>query len=292
MFSLRSIVATVAVATSLGVVAQVLNEPPLRPSSHATSPLTTRLPRVASINLCSDQLVLSVASPDQIVSLSWLASDPEESLLAARAREYAQNYGTAEELLRHRPDVVIAGRFTGTATVALLDRLEYRVVTIEPATTVDEIARNLRIVARAIGQSARAEQLVATMQARLESTQASPRRDAVVVRPGGFTVGSGTLADALLAHAGLDNVAARQGLDRWGSLSVETLLRSDPDLIVVTAYRTEEASLANAYFSHPALRALAARVPVVTVPARYWACGLPASLDSLDLLSAAAGEPG
>src|SRR5690606_36868552 len=69
-------------------------------------------PRVASINLCADQLVLLLADAEQITTVSWLAADPEESLLAPEARRHALNYGTAEELLRYAPDVVIAGTYT------------------------------------------------------------------------------------------------------------------------------------------------------------------------------------
>jgi iron complex transport system substrate-binding protein len=106
-------------------------------------PVAAELPRVASINLCTDQLVLAIAAPEQIATLSWLAADPEESMLAAAAAGYPLNFGTAEELLRHRPDVVVAGNFTAAATVELLERLEYRVVTIEPAASIEDIARNL-----------------------------------------------------------------------------------------------------------------------------------------------------
>src|SRR5690554_2663141 len=79
-------------------------------------------PSVGSINVCADQLVLGLADPEQIVTLSWLASDPEESMLADAASAFPPNYGSAEELLRYDPDVVIAGAYTGTYTRALLER--------------------------------------------------------------------------------------------------------------------------------------------------------------------------
>jgi iron complex transport system substrate-binding protein len=73
-------------------------------------------PTVASINLCTDQLLLSIAAPEQILSLSWLSADPEESMLAAAAGRYPLNYGTAEELLRIGAEVVIAGAETSPFT--------------------------------------------------------------------------------------------------------------------------------------------------------------------------------
>lgn len=248
------------------------------------------LPTVASINLCSDQLVLRVADPAQILSVSWLASDPEESMLAALARRYPRNYGSAEEILRVAPDVVVAGVFTNGFTRRLLADLGYRVVEVVPAESVDEIERNLRAVGAAIGRGERAEQVVARMRAHSAALEArqSAAPSAVVIRPGGFTVGAGSLADDLLRLAGVRNVAAVEGLDRWGSLSIETLLRTSPDLLVHAGYRREEPSLANAVLEHPALARLAREAASVTIPAKYWSCGLPESLRSVEILQAAA----
>jgi iron complex transport system substrate-binding protein len=250
-------------------------------------------PSVASINLCADQLVLMLADPTQIRTVSWLSADPEESLLADEAARYPLNYGSAEELLRFEPDVVIAGSFTNAFTRALLARLGYEIVTLEPETTIAEIEQNVRRVASAIGRAPRGESLVANMRATAERLAASraPRAPAaVVVRPGGFTVGAQSLADELMKLAGIRNVAAEQGLDRWGSLSMETLLRSSPDLIILTGYRASQPSLANAVLAHPALEHERATRRTVTIRAPYWACGLPQSLDSAAVLQQAARQ--
>jgi len=242
-------------------------------------------PSVASINLCTDQLVLSIADPAQILSLSWLSADPEESMLASTAREFPLNYGSAEELIEIGADIVIAGSETSPFTRQLLRRLGSTVVEIEPAMSLDDIENNLRLVGGAIGRSAEAESVVASMRARVEAIRerrAEPARSAIVVRPGGFTIGRNTLAHELIELAGLDNRIAE--LDRWGSLSIEALLSHDPEIIVVMSYRTAEASLADSVFSHPALVSLAESSERIAVPARYFACGAPDSLTSAEVL--------
>jgi iron complex transport system substrate-binding protein len=250
------------------------------------------LPTVASINLCADQLVLSLADPAQIVTLSWLAADPEESMLAAQAAAFPLNYGSAEEVLRFRPDVVIGGAYTVGFTRALLQRLGHEVVVIQTESSLDDVVENLRLVGRAIGRTAQAEALVAEVFAHMRAAHDRRPREpiaAVVVRPGGFTVGTNSLAHELMTLAGVRNVAAEQGLDRWGSLSMETLLRSAPDLIVLSGYHEDDPSLANAALHHPALAGLKERVQTVTVPAPLSACGLPQSLRSVNLLQNAVG---
>lgn len=247
-------------------------------------------PTVASINLCADQWVLSLADPEQILTVSWLSADAEESMLAERAAGFPLNYGSAEELLRYDPDIVIAGTFTSDFTRALLTRLGYAVLALAPETSIADIEINLRRVAQALDQVARGETVLRRMRERtieLELRRPAEPVPAVVVRPGGFTVGRASLADELLRLTGLRNVAAEQGLDRWGSLSMETLLRSAPELLVMTGYRADQPSLANAVLAHPALRHLQAEIDAVAVPAAYWACGLPQSLESAALIRSA-----
>jgi iron complex transport system substrate-binding protein len=251
------------------------------------------LPRVASINLCADQHVLALADPEQILTVSWLAADPEESLLASEAQRHTLNYGTAEELLKLEPDIVLAGTYTSPFTRAMLRRLGHRVVELEPEASLADIERNVRLVAELVGQVARGEQLVATLREHVRAIEANrPRRNlaAVIVRPGGFTVGAESLANELLTLAGFTNVAAERGLDRWGSLSMEALLRSSPEIIVLTGYRNAQPSLANAVLEHPALARLGAAQRTVTVHTALWACGLPGSIEAAALLQRAAPQ--
>jgi iron complex transport system substrate-binding protein len=249
------------------------------------------LPRVASINLCADQHLLAIADPEQILTVSWLAADPEESLYAREAADHTLNYGTAEELLKFTPEVVLAGTYTSPFTRTMLRRLGYRVLELEPEASLADIERNVRLVADVVAQSARGEQLVTELRDKvraIEAARPARRPAAVIVRPGGFTVGESSLAHELLTLAGFRNVAAERGLDRWGSLSMEALLRSSPEVIVLTGYRSTQPSLANAVLEHPALAKLEAAQRTVTVPTALWACGLPRSIEAAVVLQRAA----
>jgi len=280
---------------------------PITPTSRARAPLAAAfaavslvatasaasLPKVASINLCADQHVLALADPEQILTVSWLAADAEESLLAHEAQRHTLNYGTAEEILKLAPDVVLAGTYTSPFTRTMLRRLGFNVVELEPEASIADIERNVRIVADVVGQPARGERLVVELREgvrALEARRPARRVGAVIVRPGGFTVGADSLADELLRLAGLANVAAERGLDRWGSLSMEALLRSAPDLIVLTGYRASQPSLANAVLEHPALESLGATHRTVTVHTALWACGLPRSIEAASVLQQAVLE--
>ncbi len=247
--------------------------------------------RVVSINLCTDQLLLALAAEQQILSLSWLASDPHESPVWTAAKRFPSNQGSVEELLVLHPDLVLAGRFTGGFTKGFLKRMGYRVLEIPPADSIAAIYANIRSVAHALQRSQRGEQIIATMAAAVESFQAgapAAARPALIVQPGGFTVAADSIAHELLLLAGFTNQAAVMGLDRWGSLSLEALLGSGAQRIVVATYRTDAPSLANQFTRHRLFRRLRRELEIVPVAARLLACGTPASLEAVRQMKAAA----
>lgn len=241
--------------------------------------------RVVSINLCTDQLAMLVAAPGQLVSVSMLAADPRASAMAEAAGAIPANRGGAEEIVTLRPDLVLAGRFSDPATIAMLRRLGIRVELFELTTRLDEIPGQLRRTGALLGREARAEALVAAFEARRAALAPGPgpRPVAAIFHPNGYTQGGGTLSDDILAHAGFDNLAARLGRRGGGRLALEDLILADPDLLIVSR-PYPATSRAEEVVGHPALRALqAARDPEYTGP--DWTCGTPHVLDAVERLA-------
>lgn len=251
-------------------------------------PVARPAPSVVSINLCTDQLLLNVAEAEQILSLSWLATDADESMLADAASHYDRNFGTAEEIIRLAPDVVIAGRYSNPYTKALLRRLGFTVVEIDPARSIADIENNLRQIGTAIDALAAADAAIATMRAHIERlrTQRDQQQptSAIVIRPGGYTIERESIAGELLTLAGISDRALSMGLDNWGSLTVETLLRADPQMLVISDYKLETASLANTWYAHPAIADMMRERHSVLLPVSYWACGAPQSINGAEIL--------
>lgn len=246
--------------------------------------------RVVSLNLCTDQLLMLLADREQIASVSWLAADPEESAYADLADGLHLNHGLAEQVLPLQPDLVLAGTHTAPYTVALLERLGYPVLRVEPATSLEQAGASVRRIAAALGHPDRGAGLEDEMtagRAALAAAAPDPPVPALMLQTGGFTVGEG-LAHELMTLAGLDNLAVPLGLDRWGSLSVEALLRLDPAVLVMPGYRAGEPSLANAALAHPALAGFVEAREVARPPSAWLGCETPALLQAAARMQAAA----
>jgi len=211
----------------------------------------TEVRRVVSINLCTDQLLLLVGKPDQIISLSFLAQNADISVMVDKARNYPVNHGLAEEILPLQPDMVLAGRYTSRYTVALLKEQGFNILVLDPARGVQDIIANLRAVGKAIGRSGFAEKLIRKIRTEKNYPQAPER--VILYGASGSTAGYPSLGDAAVSKAGYVNIATELGIGSWGYLGIEGLLRSNPDLIVFQRSGKSIPSMARQLLDHPAL---------------------------------------
>lgn len=243
--------------------------------------------RIVSLNVCSDQLLLLLADPSRIASLSFLAAEPASSAMAAQAKGFHLNRGRAEEILPLEPDLVLAGAYGARSTVALLRRLGYPVVEMPLATSLSDVAAHIRMVATVVGEGAKGERLIANFGARLKAIPKpppGPRPVAVLFEPNGITSGQGTLADAVMAAAGFDNLARRLGVSGVGQVPLEAVVAARPDALILGRLAAEHPSLATASLAHPAL-AQAASGAVANLPHHLWACPIPAVADAVAALA-------
>jgi iron complex transport system substrate-binding protein len=269
---------------ALGLVLALGIEPALGVRSAGAAPPL----RVASLNVCSDQLVLMLADRAEIASLSYYAADPNFSYFAVPARGIPTNRGQAEEILAAEPTLVVGGTFSNPATQALLEKLGIPVLPLAVPTDFAGIRAQTLAVAAALGHPERGRALVEELDRRLDAlARARPVRRplAAVYQENGITAGSGTLVDAVLAAAGLDNLATRLGLSGYAALSLEDLVVSRPELLVLSVEATDAPSLARQALDHPALRALKARSLDTVVPAALWLCPGPYTVAAAERLA-------
>ena len=188
--------------------------------------------RVVSINLCTDQLAMMLATPGQLVSVSALAADPRASAMAAEAAGLALNRGRAEEVFLMRPDLVLAGTYTARGSVDLLRRLGFAIVELPPAQGLGDIAAQLRAVGAALGRAAEAERAVAAFEADLAAltVESATRPAAVLYYPNGYTPGAGTLADDILRITAFRNLGAEAGVTGGAQALYSMKLRKTPAL--------------------------------------------------------------
>ncbi|WP_246748185.1 ABC transporter substrate-binding protein [Methylobacterium sp. SD274] len=255
------------------------------------APAPVRPRHVVSMNLCADELVLRLADRDQVAAVTYLAHDPRGSTVAREATGIAVTRGLSEEIVALQPDLVVAGAFTTRTTVGLLKRVGFPLLELGVPNDFKGVRAQIRTVAASLGHAARGETMVAELDARLAQVvpAAKPLR-ALVMRPNAFTVAPGSLGDAIIRAAGLVNVAAELGRDRFGQVPLEAAAFADADLIVVDEGEPGRPSLADNLLHHPVLDALRRQGRTVSIPNRLWTCPGPQVAEVVALLAAAARE--
>jgi iron complex transport system substrate-binding protein len=249
--------------------------------------------RIVSLNMCVDELVLRLADPQNIASVTWLSRDPTNSNVAELAAQIPVNHGLAEEIIPLKPDLVIAGVYTARTAVAMLKRVGIPVAEIDVPNSLDDVRRQIREVAALVGERDKGEAVIAKMDAGLASLpppSRAARPRAIVLNPNGVTVGKGTLVDELMRRAGLTNVAADLTIDNYGQIPLETVVANAVDVLILSASRDGPPAFATEILRHPVLAALADRTRVVVLPGRLWNCGGPTVLEAIERLARVADE--
>ncbi|MEM6375457.1 MAG: ABC transporter substrate-binding protein [Pseudomonadota bacterium] len=244
--------------------------------------------RVVSMNLCTDQLAMLLAGPDQLHSVTYLAIDPRASAMVEEAEAYQINHGLAEEIYMMQPDLVIAGAFSTRATVAMLQRLDIPVVVFDPAYSLEDVRDRAMQMGEVLGRSEAAADLVQDFEARLAALRAevATKPRAVLYYANGYTSGDQSLAGQILATAGFSNVAVEQGFNSGDKLPMEVLVLSDPD-IAITSRPYPGASRAEAILEHPAVTSFRAGRAAASMTDADWVCGTPYVLRAIEQLSKA-----
>ena len=242
-------------------------------------------PRVVSINTCTDQLVLALADPRQILGLSRFSRHAEMSFLARKAAGYPSLRGSAEEVLRLAPDAVLAGAFSGRATREILAANRIRVETFAPPRSIAEAKAEIVRAAGLLHQAERGAGLIAEIDSALARAAVAaaqrPSLGVLAIQRRTFVSGKATLISDVLATARLDNAAAGMGIDSIGRVSLEAVLKSAPDALVVEGLEgTPDQS--TAVLHHPVLARTYPPGRRIALPVGEVTCGgpsLPALID-------------
>jgi len=220
--------------------------------------------RVASLNLCTDELLLLLGQPQQIVSVSHLSHSPYETALWRVARGHRVNDGKLESAIALRPQLILTMGGAGGARQTLARRFGARLIELPYPNTPAEVVAQALQVAALLGRPSAALPYRRQL-AQLEATRPQLEEGAFL-GGGGLSLSPQALGASWLALAGF-----RQPALPNGRFSLETLAAKPPKWLIRSDYRAQQTSRGTAWLKHPLVTRLAPRT--LTTDGRAWTCG-------------------
>ena len=221
--------------------------------------------RVASLNLCTDELLLMLGEPGQIVSVTHLSQQPEESALWRAARRYRSNDGSLLGIVSAKPNLILTMGGGARDRHAIAKHLKVPILDLAYPQNLHDLQGSIVTVGRALGRAQAASELNSRIN-RLQASSSPARLDTIWLGGGGRTVSAQGLAADWMALAGM-----RQRPSNGDRVTLEQLLVSPPQILLRSDYRQGQYSSEQRWLTHPLARHVKAGRTLPT-DGRAWTC--------------------
>jgi iron complex transport system substrate-binding protein len=243
------------------------------------------LPRIVSMNVCTDQLLIALADPEQIVGLSRFSRDA--SWAGDNISRYPILSGGAEDVLVSRPDIVVASLFDKRSTRELLKEHGLHVAEFALPQTLDQAKIQIREMGEIVGHPDRATREIARLDAAIARARQMVVDRHFSVLPlsrRGWVSGRDSFVSSLMSEAGLFNAAGDLGNGMGGFASLEAIVNLKPDFLLVSQAGDHAGDDGQAFLLHPALERFYPPARRIVIPERLTECGGVMLAEALDAL--------
>ena len=196
--------------------------------------------RIVSLAPSNTEILFYIGAGAQVVGRDETSDYPAEALSLPTVGGWS-GFST-EAIVALHPDLVLAGGINSPELVASLEQLGLTVYFLPNPVTLEDMYTNLETVARLTGHEPEAAALAESLKTRVAAVDA--RIATVTGRPSVFyefdatdptkpyTYGPGSFGDLLIQRAGGANIGS-QLQEAWAQISLEQLVVSNPDMIIL-----------------------------------------------------------
>jgi iron complex transport system substrate-binding protein len=199
----------------------------------------TKPQRIVSTSPSITETLFALGIGDRVVGVSQFCNYPPEVQKLPKVGSYIKP--DAEAIARLAPDLVVLERNSSQLTERL-NALHIAFIAV-PHSTLEDIFSEIQIIGKAAGVPDRSASLVAQIKGSLDAIQSkakampSPRVVVIVDRQQGtlnnlIAVGPDNYVNQILEIAGGTNALAKPNVPQYPRISLETVLRENPDVII------------------------------------------------------------
>ena len=219
---------------------------------------------IVSLAPTNTEIIFALGLGDKVVGVTEYCNYPKEAL----TKQTVGGYSTInmEKIVAANPDIIFANPMNGEENIDYLRQLGYTVIVIQ-SDSVEGTYAAIQMIGKCTGTTAEAESIVSDMKIRIQAitdkltdvTEKPTVMHAMSVDPY-WVSGSNTFQNELITLAGGTNAFA--DVNGWGVVTLEKLLTTDPDIILVDSGSkmgtTGENTLQKAFLTEPQLNSITA----------------------------------
>jgi len=193
--------------------------------------------RILTYSLGHDEMVLALAPPERIAALGKFTGNPSYSNVAELAPQFPVYEKGAENVLAQSPDIFIVSKSTKADIVELVKEAGVPVARPDLEDAAEGNISQILLLGYMLGAEERALELTAEIRQRLEAVASRVPPAGDPSRPAVISITR--WSDSISISGGFDDVAsrgsaaARDGIDGFQKISVESILAMNPDFILI-----------------------------------------------------------
>jgi iron complex transport system substrate-binding protein len=190
--------------------------------------------RIVSIAPSNTEILFALGLEERIVGVDSFSNYPPAAAQKPQVGEYIAP--DLERIVAAEPDLVLATGVHLETVLPALENLGLPVIVTEPV-DLDGVLADIALLGNVTGESARARDLVCSLQTRVAAVAAAvagapPTSVFFELSPDLFTAGPGSFGDDLITRAGGANIAA-DAAQMWPQLSAEAVITANPEVILI-----------------------------------------------------------
>jgi iron complex transport system substrate-binding protein len=186
------------------------------------------------------EILWAICPRERIVAFNEFAADPKFSLIAGRVKKKGNIFKAKqmELVIGYQPDLVFTVFYSDAVFKEKLRQAKIPYFDLGYFGTIESIKDQILLIGKVIGEEGNAAALVKTID---EKIQALKRKIPKAQKPtrilyydeGGYIPGKSSNFNSICEMIGVINVGAEQGIKSWSQIDYETLLKWNPDIILV-----------------------------------------------------------
>lgn len=186
------------------------------------------------------EILWAICPRERLVAFNEFAADPESSFIAdkVRARGAVFTSKQTELVIGYRPELVFTVFYSGAEFKEKLKQAKIPSFDLGYFGTIESVKEQILLLGEIIGEERNAQALVRRIDTKLRELKGKlPRRNRPVrvlyYDEGGYVPGASSNFTSICAIIGAVNVGAEQGIKSWSQIDYETVLKWNPEVIIV-----------------------------------------------------------